>query len=77
MNRQTKFQCVWKQETDNDMDTYWETECGNTFYFADASTPLHNGFIYCPFCGKEIDEKIEEEIIGENEIESELNFNDE
>lgn len=39
-------------------DQYWDASCGGSHQF-DVScwTPSHYLFVYCPFCGKEIEEK--------------------
>ena len=34
----------------------WETSCGNEYEFYDDG-PYENGFRYCPYCGKRIEEK--------------------
>ena len=34
----------------------WESTCGNAFEFNDDG-PDENGFKYCPYCGKRIEEK--------------------
>lgn len=34
---------------------HYETECNNAFEFY-IGGPLENKYIYCPYCGKEIEE---------------------
>lgn len=41
--------CEWKLE-DGDVNK-WESACGEHFLFHDSS-PVYNGFKFCPYCGK-------------------------
>ena len=40
--------CEWIQDLDDD---YWTTGCGALFQMNEG-TPTENGFLYCPYCGK-------------------------
>jgi len=42
--------CEWK-ETDEGS----ESGCGELFIFNDGG-PFDNGFVFCPYCGKKIEE---------------------
>jgi hypothetical protein len=44
--------CAWRYDYIHD---YYETECENAFVFIEGRK-TDNGFIYCPYCGKEIEE---------------------
>ena len=44
------IRCDW-----TDCSEYYETECKKSFYFSDGSL-FDNGFKYCPYCGKLINE---------------------
>ncbi len=43
--------CKWKED-----DGFYATECEHGFYFNDDGID-ENNFIYCPYCGKRIQEK--------------------
>lgn len=43
--------CIWAQEYDGWSEYYWDTSCGETFYFPEG-TPSENGMKFCPYCGK-------------------------
>jgi len=43
----------------------WSTTCGNYFDFNDGG-PDHNGFNYCPYCGKLLIEVPYEEVEDEH-----------
>ena len=43
--------CTWKYDNIHD---YYETECGSSFMFSDGEK--EEGFVYCPYCGKKIEE---------------------
>ena len=45
------LKCRWKQDSDGN----WETDCDNLFTFFDGG-PTNNGFRYCPYCSKQINE---------------------
>ena len=42
--------CKWCFE----LDSYYETECGESFQFNDGG-PLSNNFKHCPYCGLKIE----------------------
>jgi hypothetical protein len=44
--------CKW---TEDEVDDYWETSCGNAHTFIDG-TPTQNHHIYCPYCGGKIEQ---------------------
>ena len=46
--------CVWRES-----DGYWNTICGCAFDIF-CGTPTENEMKYCCYCGKEIEEIIEE-----------------
>ncbi len=46
--------CKWKED-----DGFYATECEHGFYFNDDGID-ENNFIYCPYCGKRIQEHNEE-----------------
>lgn len=46
--------CIWSEETDLG-EGLWLSACDNGFVF-DLGGPEKNEFLYCPFCGKRIDE---------------------
>ena len=48
--------CKWKYD---DMHDYYETECESSFIFSYGKRD--SGFIFCPYCGKQIEE-IEKEL---------------
>ncbi|MCJ7482631.1 MAG: hypothetical protein MUO31_06670 [Thermodesulfovibrionales bacterium] len=48
----TGEKCTWKF---NENAFYWETACGNANQFMDEG-PKENHYIYCPYCGKKIEE---------------------
>ena len=54
--------CVWKADINFD-DTVYDTECGHAFVFYDGG-PAENEYIYCPSCGRMIDDKTEFPIGG-------------
>ena len=50
--------CIWSFAPDGD-SCDWQTECDNIFsLFVDGRPhvdgPVENGYLYCPFCGKQI-----------------------
>ena len=45
--------CLW---TYQDIEDYWDTECQKAFTISEG-TPKENGFKFCPFCGKVIQER--------------------
>ena len=51
--------CEWSKE-DEDNNSYYETECGNAFECMHGDYQ-HNHFLYCPFCGRHIKDKIIED----------------
>lgn len=56
------IKCTWSNSegaTADDTDTHWETSCGKDFMLNDG-TPDDNGFDYCCYCGKTIDQLVEE-----------------
>ena len=55
--------CTWTE----DENGAWHTTCGNCHELFDG-TPVENGFKYCPYCGKELVEKMFE-YEGEEEAE--------
>jgi hypothetical protein len=44
-----QYSCVWGEDDDGVFDT----DCGNRFVF-NAGKPGDNGFMFCPYCGKNI-----------------------
>ena len=46
----TRSTCEWSRDN---IDDYYETECGRTFYFVDEGVE-ENGYQYCPGCGKRV-----------------------
>ena len=55
----TKLTCKWYFANGRfDWDSYYDTECGESFLFVDGQTKADNeNFIYCPFCGGRIKEE--------------------
>lgn len=49
--------CQWFQEHDEGV---WWTDCGNAFVFEDGG-PIQNGFKFCGYCGKQLEENKEHE----------------
>jgi len=48
--------CEWRPDSDDWVDeNCWNACGGNMFVFNDGG-PFENGFKYCPYCGKEIEE---------------------
>jgi len=47
--------CKW---TFDDIDCFYKIECGHSFTFTDGETAKDNHFVFCPYCGKKIKEKI-------------------
>jgi len=43
--------CIWTEQYQGE---YWETACGQAFFF-DTGEVKENGFIFCPYCGQEIE----------------------
>ena len=60
--------CTWTQDDDGS-DT-WHTGCGHMFTLTD-DTPEGNGFKFCCFCGKGLEESPWEEPEDEYEDEDE------
>lgn len=52
--------CLWSQEDDIDSDFYG-TSCGHYFSIIDG-TPNDNGFKFCVFCGKPIEQSLITEV---------------
>ena len=48
--------CTWT-ESDSDYDDHWETLCDNAFTLLDG-TPKENDMVYCPYCGRKIQEVV-------------------
>jgi hypothetical protein len=42
--------CTWTQ--DGSLE-YYNTECGNAFYFTDEG-PTEHEFRFCPYCGRKL-----------------------
>lgn len=42
--------CNWKEDENGN----WTTDCGEAFYL-DTGSPEDNKFVFCPFCGGELD----------------------
>lgn len=42
--------CIWTE----DWRENWHTECGHKFFF-ESGDPDENEFVFCPYCGEEID----------------------
>lgn len=54
--------CTWSNSEnaiDEDVDTHWLTSCGEDFLLNEG-TPDSNGMDYCCYCGKTIDQLVEE-----------------
>lgn len=51
-HRQNTDACVWRE----DEDGAWDAHCGGRFEFTDGG-PTENGFIVCPYCGGELQER--------------------
>jgi len=54
--------CIWVEKDmweENDCVEigHWKTSCGKNFTFPDEGKPSKHGFEYCPYCGKDIEEK--------------------
>jgi len=47
--------CKWRQVLKPISDEAYETGCGNTHYFLDEG-PYENRYVFCPYCGKKIEE---------------------
>lgn len=48
--------CVWTYDDSNDC---WETGCNNVSAVIEG-TPKDNGMKYCPYCGRKLEEIINE-----------------
>lgn len=46
--------CSWKFVEDCECSGHYETDCLNTFAFADGGDLTDQGFEFCPFCGRPI-----------------------
>jgi DNA-directed RNA polymerase subunit RPC12/RpoP len=57
-NKSNSEYCEWEDKGSDDYDTWYETQCGRSFYFSDGSNCEGNKFLYCPYCGKRILTKI-------------------
>ncbi len=49
--KQGRDACSWRHSPNNQFD--WITGCGKEFFLVD-SDPIHCGFVYCPYCGDQI-----------------------
>lgn len=49
--------CRWFNVDTIDGTDIWRTDCCNTFCVDNGLGPLDNGFCYCPYCGKELEEQ--------------------
>jgi len=45
--------CKW--EYDN-QEEYWHTDCGNAYVFLNGYSPLEEDYVFCLYCGKQIEE---------------------
>lgn len=45
--------CHWTMD-DNPNDSYWHTDCNHAYEFTNLYGPTENGFMYCPYCGREL-----------------------
>lgn len=45
--------CVWTWDTDG----FFQTSCGNGFEFT-TGNPGNNNYQFCPYCGKQIKERV-------------------
>lgn len=45
--------CKWTYNKEFD---FWQTNCGHGFVVNDWIDPSECGFVYCPYCGKKIEE---------------------
>jgi len=48
----TEARCLWTWE---DYHEYWMTSCNINFGLTYIEPAKDDGFIYCPFCGKQIE----------------------
>ena len=46
--------CIWEQD-DYESDC-WSTTC-KQYFSLNEGTPKENGFIFCVFCGKKVEQK--------------------
>jgi len=51
--------CCWDSKTFGSEGDVYETGCGNDFTFIDG-TPKENSFKFCPYCGGEIEDVMEQ-----------------
>ena len=56
MDIEVRQLCEWTENGDG----YWETSCNRAFDFVDGS-PVGNHFNFCPYCGKTLIEKPDED----------------
>lgn len=45
--------CVWTLILEEFFGGYYETDCGNSFYF-ETGNVVDNEFHFCPYCGRRI-----------------------
>jgi len=52
--RQAKYAgiCMWVWS-----EGYYESTCGNSFYFDAGGRPEEHKFTFCPYCGKHLSSK--------------------
>lgn len=46
--------CIWNKMEDGE-EGYWDTSCGTSHLFF-GGTPFDNHFLFCPYCGKKLEE---------------------
>ncbi|MGQ7956458.1 hypothetical protein ACUTAF_01835 [Pseudomonas sp. SP16.1] len=58
--------CLWKREQDS---VFYETSCGQVWYFTVGSTPEENSAYFCHHCGKSLEvQRLVAYQVGDNDI---------
>lgn len=58
MKSTAETQCVWWP--DHEESSIWQSQCGLIWVLANGASPKENQVNYCPNCGKELVEVLEE-----------------
>jgi hypothetical protein len=60
MNGEQLQACEWVHNNRN-LHNVWITDCGHRIDHTSVNSPTTDGFVWCPFCGRVIQEAYEDD----------------